>query len=79
MQKILAAAMLAGEPGMAESMVGIIMPGNRLDQVSDCGGGRGDLWYSRTPARREGEDRALCSLQTEDPGQGCDAYNYDTD
>ena len=34
MQKILAAAMLAGETGMAESMVGIIMPGNsRLDQV----------------------------------------------
>ena len=34
MQKILAAAMLAGETGMAESMVGIIMPGSsRLDQV----------------------------------------------
>jgi len=33
MQKILAAAMLAGESGMAESMVGIIMPGSgRLDQ-----------------------------------------------
>ena len=36
MQKILAAAMLAGETGMAESMVGIIMPGSsRLDQVAD--------------------------------------------
>ena len=35
MQKILAAAMLAGETGMAESMVGIIMPGSsRLDQVA---------------------------------------------
>ena len=35
MQKILAAAMLAGETGMAESMVGIIMPGSsRLDQVT---------------------------------------------
>ena len=38
MQKILAAAMLAGETGMAESMVGIIMPGSsRLDQVSPVG------------------------------------------
>jgi pole hole protein len=49
MQKILAAAMLAGDPG-AESMVGIIMPGSRLGN-HDSGSGNHGSGFVFPPSR----------------------------
>jgi len=61
MQKILAAAMLAGETGMAESMVGIIMPGSsRLDQDSggQDRGGPGFVFPPSRPSKISTRDRS---------------------